>query len=103
MSVFAQAIDDLFADPNLAKDAVYLPEGGEPIAVRVIARRPDRVLDFGDARLHAETAIFEVRASDVPSPRPSDRFEVGGEMFVIQGEPIRDSERLVWTLDTRPA
>jgi hypothetical protein len=102
MSVFAQAIDDLFADPNLAVDAVYLPEGGEPISVRVIARRPDLVIEFGDARLHAETAVFEVRTSQVPNPRSGDRLEVSGEMFLIQGEPIRDSERLVWTLDTRP-
>lgn len=103
MSVFAQAIDDLFADPNLAAEAVYLPEGGEPISVRVIARRPDQVLEFGDARLHAETAVFEARVSEVPNPRPGDRLDVGGELFVIQGEPVRDSERLVWTLDTGPA
>lgn len=103
MNVFAQAIDDLFADPNLAAEAVYLPEGGEPISVRGIARRPDRVLEFGDARLHAETAVFELRTSQVSNPRPGDRLDVGGEMFVIQGEPVRDSERLVWTLDTRPA
>jgi hypothetical protein len=103
MSVFAQAIGDLFADPNLAAEAVYLPEGGEPISVRVIARRPNRVLEFGDARLHAETAVFELRTSQVSNPRSGDRLDVGGEMFVIQGEPVRDSERLVWTLDTRPA
>lgn len=103
MSVFAPAIDDLFADPNLAADAVYLPDGGEPVAVRVIARRPDRVLDFGDARLHAETAMLEVRVSEVSNPRPGDRLEVGGEVFAIQGEPIRDRERLVWTVDLRPA
>jgi hypothetical protein len=26
-----------------------------------------------------------------------------GETFVIQAEPVRDRERLVWTLDVRPA
>jgi hypothetical protein len=103
MNDFAQAIDDLFADPNLAKDALCLPENGEPISVRVIARRPDRVIEFGDARVYAESAVFEVRTSEVPNPRPGDRLDVGGEMFVIQGEPVRDSERLVWTLDVRPA
>ncbi|HXF89418.1 MAG TPA: hypothetical protein VNK48_13775 [Xanthobacteraceae bacterium] len=103
MNVFAQAIDDLFADPNLAADAVYLPEVGEPVSVRVITRRPDRVLEFGDARLHAETAVFELRTSEVPNPRPGDRLDVGSGLFVIQGEPVRDSARLIWTLDTRPA
>ena len=103
MNVFAAAIDDLFADPNLAADAVFLPEGGVPVSMRVIARRPDRLLEFGDARLHAETAILEVRVSEVPNPRPGDRLDVGGELLIIQGEPVRDRERLVWTVDLRPA
>ncbi len=103
MRILAQAVDDLFADANLAADAVFLPAGGEPVSVRAIARRPDRVVDFGDARLHAETAILEVRVSEVPNPRPGDRIEIAHETFVIQGEPIRDRERLVWTVDLRPA
>ena len=49
MSPLAQAIDDLFADPNFAAEAVYLPESGEPISVR-FPRRPDRELEFGDTR-----------------------------------------------------
>jgi hypothetical protein len=66
-------------------------------------RRPDRVLDFGDTRLHAPTALFEVRVTDVAAPRPGDTIEVDGETFMLQGEPVRDGARLVWTLDTRPA
>jgi hypothetical protein len=34
--------------------------------------------------------------------RPDDRLVLEGEAFVVQGEPVRDRERLVWTLDTRP-
>jgi hypothetical protein len=37
----------------------------------------------------------------VTIPRPGDRLVLDGETFV-QGEPMRDRERLVWTLDTRP-
>ncbi len=50
MSPLAQAIDELFADPNFAAEAFYLPESGEPISVRFLARRPDRELEFGDTR-----------------------------------------------------
>lgn len=103
MSIFAPAIDDLFADPNLAADAVFLPDGGEPVPIRVIARRPDRVLEFGGAQIHAETAMLEVRVSEVPDPRPGDRIEIADEAFLIQGVPIRDRERLVWIVDLRPA
>jgi hypothetical protein len=70
--------------------------------VRVIARRPDTIVGFGETRIHAETATFEVRAGEIPSPRPGDQLTVGGETFTIQGEPARsDPDRLVWTLDVR--
>ena len=57
--------------------------------VRVIARRPDAIIGFGETRVHAETATFEVRASEIANPRPGDQLMVGGETFVLQGEPER--------------
>jgi hypothetical protein len=84
--------------------AVFTPAGGDPVAVRVIAKRPDTIVGFGETRLHAETATFEVRASEVANPRPGDQLTVGGEPFIIQGEPARrDPDRLVWMLDVQPA
>jgi hypothetical protein len=75
----------------------------DPMRVRVIARRPDTIVGFGKTRIHAETATFEVRASEVASPRPGDHLTIGGDTFVVQGEPERrDPDRLVRTLDTRP-
>ena len=35
--------------------------------MRVIARRPDTIVGFGDTRIHAETATFELRASESPT------------------------------------
>ena len=96
MTVFQGAVDATFAAFGI--DAVYTPAGGEPVPVRVIARRPDTIVGFGETRIHAETATFELRASEVASPRPGDQLTVGGETFVIQGEPERrDPDRLVWT------
>jgi hypothetical protein len=95
------AVDATFAAFGI--DATYTPAGGEPVAVRVIARRPDTIFGFGDTRIHAETVIFEVRASEVANPRPDDKLTVGAEAFVVQGEPERrDPELLVWALDVRP-
>ncbi len=104
MSAFAAAVDALFADPNLAREATYEPADGDPFPVRVIARRADAITDFGEARLWSETTRFD-RAGRArsPTPRPGDRLVLDGETFVVQGEPVRDRERLVWTLDTRPA
>ena len=68
MTVFAGAVDATFAAFGI--DAFYTPAGGEPVPVRVIARRPDTIVGFGETRIHAETATFEVRASEVAKPAP---------------------------------
>ena len=103
MSAFAAAVDLLFTDANIGRDGVYIADGGTPALVRVIARQADAVSDFGDARLWSETTRIDLRVDEVPAPRPGDRMEIGGEAFLIQGEPVRDRERLVWTVDLRPA
>ena len=103
MSAFDAAVGALFADPNIGRDAVYVAAGGAPVLVRVVPRRADAVTDFGDARLWSETTRIDLRVADVPAPRPGDRIEIDGEAFLIQGVPIRDRQRLVWTVDLRPA
>ena len=103
MSVFEAAIDVLFADPHLAADGTFTPDSGAPIAVRVIVRRPDRIVAFGDARLASESAMFDLRVSEVADPRPGDQLEVSGRSYILFGEPVRDAERLVWTVSARPA
>ena len=103
MTAFAAAVDALFADPNLGRAAMYDPADGDPFPVRVIARRADAVTEFGEARLWSETTRFDVRVSEVAAPRPGDRLAIDDTESIVQGEPVRDRERLVWTLDTRPA
>ncbi|RDD69935.1 head-tail joining protein [Paracoccus versutus] len=102
MSAFAAAVGALFADRNIGRDAVYIADGGTPVLVRVVARRADAVSDFGDARLWSETTRVDLRVVEVANPRPGDRIEIDGEAFLIQGEPVRERERLVWTVDLRP-
>jgi hypothetical protein len=74
MTVFQGAVDATFA--AFGVDALYTPAGGEPVSVRVIARRPDTIVGFGETRIHAETTTFEVRASELASPRPDDQLTV---------------------------
>lgn len=98
---FSRAVDACFHHLGVA--AVYIPDGGVPVDVRVIAKRADEIVGFGDTRIHAATAVFDVRISDIATPRPGDRLTVDGSEYVVQGEPVRDSECLIWTLDTRPS
>ena len=100
MALMQSPIDAVFDAFGL--DASFTPDGGMPAPVRVIAKRPDTIVGFGETRIHTETAIFELRASEVANPRPGDQLTVGSDTFVIQGEPERrDPDRLVWTLDVR--
>ena len=103
MTAVAMALDALFTDSNIGVDAVYTADGGAPLLVRVVTRRADDVTSFGDARIWSETTRVDLRVAEVPAPRPGDRIEIDGEAFLIQGEPVRDRERLVWTVDLRPA
>jgi hypothetical protein len=103
MNAFAAAIDALFADPNLAVDALYRADGADPgIPVRVIVRRPDRIGDFGETRIASETATFDVRTAEIAGPAEGDTLDVDGVTYVIQGTPVRDAERLIWAIEARP-
>jgi len=102
VTAFAAAVDALFADPNLGRAAIYEPADGDPFPVRVIARRADAITEFGEARLWSETTRFDVRVAEVASPRPGDRIVIDDTTYIVQGEPTRDRERLVWTIDARP-
>ena len=102
MTAFAAIVDALFADPNIGREAVYIADGGAPVLVSIVSRQADAITDFGDARLWSETTRLDLRVADVANPRPGDRLEIDGDVFLIQGEPVRDRERLVWTVDLRP-
>ena len=103
MNAFAAAVDAIFQDANMAAEATWTPQGGAPLPVRVIRRAPDEVSSFGSARILSETTLVDVRVSDMASPKPGDTIIIGPDTFTIQGEPKRDRERLIWTLELIPA
>jgi hypothetical protein len=45
-SAFAIAIDGIFRDPHIARDAVYIAQGGTQILIRVVTRRADEITEF---------------------------------------------------------
>jgi hypothetical protein len=57
---------------------------------------------FGETRIATETTLIDIRTSDINAPAEGDTIERNGAIYVIQGEPVRDAERLVWTLEARP-
>jgi hypothetical protein len=100
MTIFPVALDVLFADPNIAADAVWRAGGvGAGTAVRVVTRRPDQVVGFGDSRAVLPTLLVDVRRSEVAEPASGDTVEIDGELFEIIAAPIVESLRLVWTCE----
>jgi hypothetical protein len=47
MTVFAGAVDATFTPFGI--EAVYMPADGDPVGVRVIVRRPDTIVGFGES------------------------------------------------------
>lgn len=103
MTAFSAAIDAIFADPNMAADAIWRAGGIPPdVPCRVILTRPDLTSSFGDARVTSETTMLDVRVSEVAAPAAGDTVTIGAEVLVIQGEPLRDRERLAWKCEAVP-
>ncbi|MBN8955774.1 MAG: hypothetical protein J0H17_04160 [Rhizobiales bacterium] len=100
VDAFAVATDALFADQNIAVDAIWRAGGAGPgTAVRVVTRRPDQVIGFGDSRAVLPTLLINVRRSEVAEPASGDTVEFGGDLFEVIAAPVIDSVRLVWTCE----
>ena len=76
--------------------AGYIPPGDYPMAILVTGGSQA-------ARLLSDTTRIDVRVVDIPDPRPQEQILIGDETFLIQGEPRRDRERLIWTIELTPA
>jgi hypothetical protein len=98
MTGFAAAVEALFADPNMSVEIWHRDGEGRFTHARGMLRRPDEVTEFGSARLWSDTTWIDVRVEDIPAPRPQEQILIGEDIFLIQGEPRRDRERLVWSL-----
>jgi hypothetical protein len=103
MDAFTAATDALFADLNIACDAIWRAGGiGNAVSVRVITKRPDQVASFGDSRAILPAVLIDVRRSEVTEPAGGDTVEIASETFHIIATPTLDSLRLVWTCEAAP-
>ena len=104
MTVFGAAMDRIYANPSMAAAAVWISATtSEERPIRIIRRAPDRITEVGAGRFVSDTTMIDVRVSDLPNPRPGDLVVIGADSFTIHGEPLRDRERLIWTLELRPS
>jgi len=100
-AAFERAVSRLFA--RLGVLGTYRLVDGREIATRFIAKQADVVESFGDARLVLGTHRFDVLASEVARPKEGERFTVNSQTYQMVGEPLADSDHLIWTLTGAPA
>ena len=97
------ALAALFANPVMSKSATWFPGGaGSGQSLRLILGSPDTVTEFGAARVWSETVVADIRMSEAPTLATGDRIDVDGISYTVQGEPVRDRERLIWTVELVP-
>jgi hypothetical protein len=102
-NAFDVAMRAIFTDPNMATSALYRVGGWEQAkAVRILLRAPDEQQSWAASKLVSDTMVIEVQVAEVAEPLKGDTFEVGSQLYRVQGEPLRDGERLVWQAEVRP-
>lgn len=101
MSVFAAAVRAMFRDRNMSVAATWHPQRGSSVPLRAMRKSPDAIIGFGQGSFITDQTVVDVMVADAPTIAPGDRIEIAEEWFVVQSEPIRDRERLTWTLDLR--
>lgn len=103
MSAFAIALSAIFRDRNMAVDVEYRAGGGIPgVIVRAIKASPTMDMDYQSTRLRSDALIVDVMVAEVAQPRPDDAVVLDGDIYLVDGEPERDSEGLIWRLSLVP-
>lgn len=102
MTAFDLATDSLFADQNLAVDALLRVGGTGPAQpIRVIRAMPDEFASFGEGRFVVDTVLLNIRLADAAELSAGDTVEIAGQLFEVSGTPTRDTGRLVWLAEAR--
>jgi len=95
-------MDSLFADQNLAVDALLRLSGTGPAQpIRVIRAMPDGFASYGEGRFVVDTVLLNIRLADAPALAAGDTVEIAGQVHEIQGAPTRDTNRLIWLAEAR--
>jgi hypothetical protein len=100
MTAFSVGVDVLFRDVNIGRDAVYQPDIGDPVNIRVIVKQPDIIVNQLPTKIQSETTLFDVRVSEIASfKKLRDKIIYAGDTFIVQNAERKDPDRLIWTVD----
>lgn len=101
MSIFSLVVDRNFF--VMGEPATYTPVAGLAKSIKVMPRRPDEIIGFGDTSIATNTALFDIRVSEIAAPEEGDTILYKEITYVVQGSPTyQDGDRLIWRVNTYP-
>lgn len=109
MTVFDDMMADLFADPNMAADAVWTPAGGSAATVRILQAAPDEVVGPFEVKAKASPIRVQIRIAEAPTLAEGDALEItAAQSWMPSGNytilaPEADADRLCWRMSLKRA
>jgi hypothetical protein len=100
MTVFAGAIDALYANANFATAAVYAPASSPAIEVTILWDRPDESIGLAGIATRLGATVARVRVSEIADPKKGETLTIDGTVYAI-GNRDRDPLALEWRLDLK--
>lgn len=89
-------------EDGFALSATYRVGGaGGGTVIPVLPSRPDRGVSLFGQETVSSTGGFVIRVSDVAAPAAGDTLEISGVTYTVQGEPVRDETRVLWSVEAR--
>lgn len=102
MTAFAADVAAIF-DDVLAVDANYLSQGLPPaVAVRVIPKRGDQISEFAQSSVVQSGFSLKAQVAQIADPMIGDIFVINGERYAVQGAPVRNARRTLWSIEVHP-
>jgi len=99
VTIFDTSINTLFADDNLAVDAIYTPIVGAPVSVRCIRTIEDeQTFQFSGGQV-VNKIKADVRVSDVTTISAGDSLTIGSTTYKITNPQMRDIGQLIWSME----
>jgi len=93
----------LFNNPIIAKPATWTPQGGSSAPIQVVSKSPDTIIEYGASRILSDSLVVDIRVSDALGLTSGDAVTLDGVVYAVQGEPKRDRDHLIWTVELVPA
>ena len=89
-------------EDGFALSATYRAGGaGSGTVIPMLPFRPDRGVSLFGQETVSATGGFLIRVFDVAAPAAGDTIEVDGTTYTVQGAPLRDETRALWSVEAR--